>query len=331
MATAKTRPTPMGTGIPNVWAPTPTNKTRLSHCNTVLLLLPKEEMLLQDYEVKNKESGITFLEKSPFRQIGEPMSNESLVLTILYITQYTGIPCIAIEGLRAVALILEDSIKARPEVTPSIQQLTDSISTSLSAQLVADLSNTLSSHVIVAISPQVATILTASETLKSNIDKIAKFNAAIEVNLKEDNTSVSAAATHAELVADAVLSSITNVKNTLESLTPPPSAVQSALLKSYSVVIQQNAQTTAPILAVLICASTRDQQILFDPAPGQALFAPNVTSVDIVTRMKQAFTATKLDDMPTIQIKAITRLRNGGLIVELTSTEAATWIRVPEN
>src|SRR5882757_7006725 len=142
MATAKMRPTPTGTGIPNVRAPTPTNKTRMSHRNTVSLLLLKDEILQQDYEVKDKESGITFLEKSPFRQIGEPMSNESLMLTILHITQYTGIPRTAIEGLRAVALLLEDGLKSSPEATPPIQQLMDSLSTSLSAHLVADLSNT---------------------------------------------------------------------------------------------------------------------------------------------------------------------------------------------
>ncbi|KAG1728961.1 uncharacterized protein EDB91DRAFT_1312874 [Suillus paluster] len=284
-----------------------------------------------DYEVRDKESSIAFLEKSPFRQSSEPMSNESLVLTILHITQYTGIPRTAIEGLRAVALILEDSIKTRPEEALSVQQLMDSLSTSLSAQLVADLSNTLSSHVIAAISPQVVNILTASETLKSNVDAIAKFKAVIEENSKEDNSSASAAATCAELAADAVLSSITDVKNAIDSLTPPPSAVQPATSKSYSAVTQQSAQTLAPISAALIRVSTRDQQILFDPALGQALFVPDITSVDIATRMKLAFTATELDDMPIIQIKAITHLCNGGLIVELTSTEAATWIRVPEN
>ncbi|KAG2153825.1 hypothetical protein DEU56DRAFT_718519, partial [Suillus clintonianus] len=31
------------------------------------------------------------------------------------------------------------------------------------------------------------------------------------------------------------------------------------------------------------------------------------------------------------QIKATTRLRNGGLIIELTSTEAAKWVHIPEN
>ncbi|KAG1864430.1 hypothetical protein F4604DRAFT_1683425 [Suillus subluteus] len=301
MATAKTRPTPMGIGISNVRAPTPTNKTRMSHRNTVSLLLPKDEILQQDYEVKNKESSITYLEKSPFRQIGEPISNESLVLTILHITQYTGIPRVAIEGLRAVALLLEDGLKTRSETAPSIQQITDSLSASLSAQLVLDLSNTLSSHVIAAISPQVATILTASETLKSNVDEIAKFKTIIEANLKEDSTSTSAAANRAELAADAVLSSITDVKSAIESLTTsPPNAAQSKTMRSYSAVVQHNAQTPAPISAALTHASMRDRQILFDPTPGKALFAPEVTSADIATKLKQALRQSRASEMEAL-------------------------------
>jgi hypothetical protein len=47
--------------------------------------------------------------------------------------------------------------------------------------------------------------------------------------------------------------------------------------------------------------------------------------------MKHALTMCQTDDTPDIHIKAITRLRNGGFIVELTTLEAAKWVRVPEN
>ncbi|KIK42773.1 hypothetical protein CY34DRAFT_106718 [Suillus luteus UH-Slu-Lm8-n1] len=163
----------------------------------------------------------------------------------------------------------------------------DSISNSLSTQIVATLSSSLSAHVIAAISPQVASILTASETLKTNINKITK------------------------------------VKTML--------AEQPGTPKLYSAAVQQNAQTPAPILAALVRAAARDHQILFDPTPGQALFAPEVTSADIAGKMMQAFMASQTDDRPKIHIKAITRLRNGGLIIELTTTAAAQWIRRPEN
>ncbi|KAG2158961.1 uncharacterized protein EDB93DRAFT_1245517 [Suillus bovinus] len=311
-------------------APTPTNRTRASHCNTISLLLPRDEIIQQDYEVKDKESGISFLEKSPFHRSGEPLTNDSLVFTILHITQYTGIPRTTIEGLRAIALLLEDGLKTATEDQMLIQRLSNSLSTSLSTQVIDNLSNMLSTHIIAAISPQVASILTASDTLKLNIDAITKYKSTIEENSKEDNTSASAAAIRAELAAEAVLSSISNVKDAIESLTHPSTALPGSP-KTYSAEVQQNIPTLAPISAALIRASTRDRQILFDSVPGQTLFAPEVSPAKIASKMKQALAAIESDNMPATQIKAITCLRNGGLIIELTTSEAATWIRTPSN
>ncbi|KAG1880797.1 hypothetical protein F4604DRAFT_1922424 [Suillus subluteus] len=212
----------------------------MSHRNTVSLLLPRDKIIQQEFDVKDKESSIAFLAKSPFRQPGDPISNENLTLTILHITQYTA-------------------------------------------------------HIVAAISPQVASILTTTESLKTNVD------------------------------------SITEIKNAMESLTSPHSATQLGTLKSYSAIVQQNAQTLVPVSAALVRAATKDQQILFDPAPGQTLFAPEATSTDIANKMKQALMVTPSDDTPEINIKATTRLRNGGLIVELTSVAAANWVRRPEN
>lgn len=48
----------------------------------------------------------------------------------------------------------------------------------------------------------------------------------------------------------------------------------------------------APILAAINCTSIRQQQILFEPTPGEALFAPDVTSANIATKMKQVLTET---------------------------------------
>ncbi|KAG2139672.1 hypothetical protein DEU56DRAFT_735500, partial [Suillus clintonianus] len=83
--------------------------------------------------------------------------------------------------------------------------------------------------------------------------------------------------------------------------------------------------------AALTRAATREHQILFDPAPGKTLFDTNASPADIATKMKAAFSAVQTEDAPSIQVKATIRLRNGGLIIELTSTDAANWIRLPEN
>ncbi|KAG1864070.1 hypothetical protein C8R48DRAFT_672786 [Suillus tomentosus] len=237
MATGKSRPTPLGTGNTGTRAPTPTNRIRASHRNTVSLLLTRDEIMLQEYDVKDKESSVTFLEKSPFRHLDEPMSNESLILTILHITQYTGIPRTAIEGLRAVTILLKDNLNNTQSPTSTTQQLAESLTTSLSAQVVADLSSSLSAHVIAAISPQIASILTTSESLKSNVEKLEKFKLDLEATSENTNTttSASAAATRVEKAADAVLNSISDVKNALLTVHPPSNQPNGAL--SYSAAV----------------------------------------------------------------------------------------------
>ncbi|KAG1836188.1 hypothetical protein C8R48DRAFT_782998 [Suillus tomentosus] len=126
----------------------------------------------------------------------------------------------------------------------------DSLSTSLSAHVIANLTSSLSAHVVAAISPQVVSILTASENLKMNIDEITKFQTTLEENSKD------------------IKDIVDNASQSAKPGTP----------RSYSAVVQQNAQTPAPISAALARAATRDRQILFDPVPGSVLFATEVTS-----------------------------------------------------
>ncbi|KAG1834751.1 hypothetical protein EV424DRAFT_1341088 [Suillus variegatus] len=253
MATGKTCSTSVGPGNSNTRVPTPTNRTRTSYRNTISLLLPRDEIMQQEYDVKDKESGIAFLEKSPFRQPGSPISNESLLLTILYITQYTGIPRIVVEGLRATVLLLEDSLNSNANAaTPNIQQITD---------VYLSLAHNPSGcgPIILTIHP--SSILTASETLKTNVDEIAKLKDNITENSKDDNGTASAVATRAEKAADVVLNSIVDVKNAMESLTSPLSTTKSGTSKSYSEIVQQHTQIPAPISAAIARATTRDRQI----------------------------------------------------------------------
>ncbi|KAG0693613.1 hypothetical protein DFH29DRAFT_881326 [Suillus ampliporus] len=171
----------------------------------------------------------------------------------------------------------------------------------------------------------------ASETLKSNIDEIVQLKQSLTEDPQNDLSPASSAATRAEHAADAVLSSIVDVKNAIELLAPSLNATQNSINKMSQTITDSgpsppNTQPRGPN-----SYSEADRQILFDPAPGQALFAPEVTPADIAFEMKRAISAAQTEDSPEIQIKATIRLCNGGLIVELTTPEAAKWIRTPEN
>jgi len=101
--------------------------------------------------------------------------------------------------------------------------------------------------------------------------------------------------------------------------------------RSYSAAVQQPASNTAPVSAALTHAATREQQILFDPAPGEVLFTPDASPAEIATKIAQAFSTIQTDNSPNAQIKATIRLCNGGIIVEMSSVEVAKWIRISEN
>ncbi|KAG2105796.1 uncharacterized protein F5147DRAFT_775116 [Suillus discolor] len=193
------------------------------------------------------------------------------------------------------------------------------------------LSSSLSAHVIAAISPQIASILTTSESLKSNVEDLAKLKSDMEANSENTSTttSVSAAATRAEQATNVILNSITDVKNALLTARAPSNQPNNPL--SYSAVVRQNTQTPAPVSAALLRAAIKEHQILIELALGGRLYEPEDSSVDIAKKSKNTFAAISDGESPDIQIKATTRLRNGGLIVELTTAEAANWLCIPES
>jgi hypothetical protein len=77
-------------------------------------------------------------------------------------------------------------------------------------------------------------------------------------------------------------------------------------------------------------AAIRAQQILLDPKPGVSLFPSGSSNKNIATRLREAINNIRDANTPDGNIKAITALRNGGVIVELESEDLAAWLRTPE-
>lgn len=147
-----------------------------------------------------------------------------------------------------------------------------------------------------AIPPQLAAMATATETLKKNADDITQLRTTMaETDLTRSPSN------------------------------PPTNS------RSYSSVVQQNAPIPAPVSAALLRAAIKDRQILLEPIVGGSIFEPNENPADIAKKFQQTLSTIQSNDSPDLQIKATTRLRNGGLIIELTTAEAANWIRSPEN
>ena len=71
----------------------------------------------------------------------------------------------------------------------------------------------------------------------------------------------------------------------------------------------------------------KEYQVLVDPQEGHSLFSNNTPSVEISSKLAEIIDNIQDNNTPSVQIKAITKLRNGGLIVEMDNAESAKWIK----
>ncbi|KIK77857.1 hypothetical protein PAXRUDRAFT_28736 [Paxillus rubicundulus Ve08.2h10] len=121
------------------------------------------------------------------------------------------LPRPAIEAMRAMVFLLE------AEATSKTAQ-------SITTFLATNTTEVTAAQVITAITPHVASILQASETLNANIQRIERIQTAISINTK--GSKIKALATRAEEAVDAVASSLEDTKNAITLLTPSLDATQ---------------------------------------------------------------------------------------------------------
>ncbi|KAG2050493.1 hypothetical protein BDR06DRAFT_866485, partial [Suillus hirtellus] len=77
-------------------------------------------------------------------------------------------------------------------------------------------------------------------------------------------------------------------------------------------------------------AAIRACEILLDPLPGESLFPLDTSKHDIAKKLNEALDKARDDSTPKGKVKAITILRNGGLIAEMESESLASWLNTME-
>ena len=89
----------------------------------------------------------------------------------------------------------------------------------------------------------------------------------------------------------------------------------SKIIKSYADAIKMSPTTTA-----LACAVVKERQVLLDPQEGHSLFSDDTPSIEISNKLAEIIDNIRDNDTPSVQIKAITKLRNGGLLRSLANS-----------
>jgi hypothetical protein len=306
------------------------------------------------------ESAEKYLTSKLLCQLGQPFTLTHLTSILFHITQMSSATPVPVNAaIRAVAFLLKKQI-----VCEIAEAAARNLAEDLTSRLTDTLTTRLVDHTIAALAPQVATVHAASESLAKTaqktedsllvtLDKAERLHRIAREERTEQEGGVSIAAERLEEAADALYSSVEDCQNALKILTPSldatqdhinqlssqlssiptssqalPTQTNQATQRSYSSVVTTHLPPTVD--QAVGRAAIRARQILLDPKPGVSLFPSGSSNKNIATRLREAINNIRDANTPDGNIKAITALRNGGVIVELESEDLAAWLRTPE-
>jgi hypothetical protein len=142
-----------------------------------------------------------------------------------------------------------------------------------------------------------------------------------------------------EEIADALYATVSDCQNTVKLLAPSLDSTQERLnLLSKQMLASPPPTHPAPLLSYSAAtaahlpskvdhavgrAAIRACQIILDPKPGTSLFPPGTSNKDIAAHLKEAIGNIRDDDTPPGYIRAVSALRNGGVVAELNTEELA--------
>ncbi|KAG2743516.1 hypothetical protein P692DRAFT_20745645, partial [Suillus brevipes Sb2] len=266
--------------VPRVTSPAYGLNTR----RTVRSLATQESIELQVNKVMDSNSGKTFLESKLLCHIDQPFTLEHLISVLFQITQMSNTtPAPVIAATRAVAFILKEH--AASELASLVaKQVTDNVTSKLV------------DHVIAAISPQVALVHSASQSLTSTLDEATNLHRSIERERTEKEDNIKTAADRIEDAADALYDSVETYQKALKTLAPSLDATQEKIdlfftqmtktptqqpttVPSYSAVVATNLDPTVD--KAIGRAAIKARQILLDPKPDSSLFPASTPTPEI--------------------------------------------------
>ena len=223
---------------------------------------------------------------------------------------------------------------------------------------VAILINTLPSHLSASTTTQQTLIppqlKTLTDDLKAQVTSLVMCIANVRETI-EVNKAAAVTLTRTINVARNDLHNTAQVVNNLvKELSDIPSQIKDAILTMASpaspppphhgthnspyrdALIQEPRVTTATPPAPSSCpdgtranAAIKERQILLDIDPDHPSLNGETPRSEMINMIQKALMSLQEISSPSFKIKALIQLRNGGFVVELSTPEAATWVRDP--
>ncbi|KAG1837485.1 hypothetical protein F4604DRAFT_1692204 [Suillus subluteus] len=208
----------------------------------------------------------------------------------------TPVPVVA--AIQAVAFLLKnvETGNAADEITKQVTHSliakldNNNLVDTISKQITDDITAKLVDHVVAAMSPQVALVHNASQTLTSTIEDMRSLYTSIGRERTEKEDNVKMAIDRIEDAADALYDSVETYQKALQTLAPSLDATQEKLDQLTTQITKTPAQvqgTVHPSYSSVVATHMPPQvdkalgraalqacQILLDPLPGGILFLP---------------------------------------------------------
>jgi len=251
---------------------------------------------------------------------GQDPNHSSLSLVLLNIAlSGPGITAITAEALRAVAIILDAKLPVPPLTTTHLP-IPD-------AAHLSDFENQIPclKEVIQEIQDTTQINREAAEMITRAAD-IASNN--LQITAQVINESVEELVT----LSPQILAKLEEIPHQQASTIVTPAATyREALLADPS----PPADDRQPLLKYPTSdyargnAAIKERQLLVDIDPDHPSIREDTPRNAVITILQQALIPLEDDAAPSLKIRALTKLRNGGLVLELPSAEAVNWIKEP--
>jgi len=274
--------------------PNTTSSTPLTRRTTITQTT--QEIIDQKNEVKDAASGKDYLEKKALAISGKPYTTNALSEILLHITQIKSVPLPAQTAIRAVAFILEEQAELK-------------------------IADTVAKLAITALGPHIAKIHANTESLA----KTAQELDSIRAKLSESPTTQDRPP---NLNDESIIERLESMQRTMEQISTTvkeptkPISYKAALMNGMSNPGEFSSQTVQRLAR----EAAKERQIIINIGNDSPIAPEKTSHAQLVDKIKHALQTLPSNDI-TLEIKTVTQYRNGGVMIEFASAEAANAIK----
>ena len=255
----------------------------------------------------------------------EVMTPEHLSHALFYVSQKAASPTVC--SLIRAAAFLATTLTVSP-ITTSIQQF-------LSSGLASSAGNTTPNQneelkeVTAKLDSTIDQWTSQQESMKKTLDKVPQI---------DDPTDLILMDAHIQMISEGMaIIQVTMEELKMQATTRPTPPISHPQSYRDAVADTSTQQPKAPNTRIPSQgldqargqSAIKQRQLLLDPDSDHPLIKNDTTMERLATIFQQALDALKTNTAPDLQLRSLFRLRNQGIVLELTSAEAAHWVKNP--